>query len=179
MRATTLLFLSLFGLTATAQTTYRSLPAQSTLTFAWTFFGIGNEGTLAAPEVEVVFAPFYLAKCRISATADITSLDTDNKTRDKHLRGEDWLTTGQYPSASFRAQGFWATANGYQTNGTLTIRGIEKPLTMGFTATDEGDHKVFAGSFVITREDFGFGGGAGISDDITVRFRLVTEAVAE
>src|SRR4029077_5795237 len=45
----------------------------------------------------------------------------------------------------------------YQFTGTLTIRGVTKPIAFLFQSTKKGDDYLFVGSFEINRLDYGVG----------------------
>ncbi len=63
------------------------------------------------------------------------SIDTNWAERDKHLRGEDFLEIDKYPTASFKSSKF---TDG-KLEGTLTLHGVSKPITMDMQAVGEGD----------------------------------------
>lgn len=66
-----------------------------------------------------------------------SSVDTGNKMRDGHLKGNDFFQTGQHPYIKFNSQNIKKTGEGiYQATGLLTIRGITKSSIIDFSATD-------------------------------------------
>lgn len=64
----------------------------------------------------------------IEFKADVKSLNTRNEQRDEHLRSEDFFAAEQYPSLTFKAASFNTSDD--KLTGTLTIRGVEKPMTL-------------------------------------------------
>jgi polyisoprenoid-binding protein YceI len=65
----------------------------------------------------------------IDVAVDATSLVTGDAQRDRVLRGEDFLDSGRYPTATFRATRI--IYDGDQpvgADGELTLRGVTRPL---------------------------------------------------
>ena len=90
------------------------------------------------------------------------SLDTNNETRDGHLKGQIWLDTNAYPEITFVSNSVKKNSGGnYVMEGDLTIRGITKriqfPVEMLGPFKDP-TQKVAIGikaDLVIDRFDFG------------------------
>jgi polyisoprenoid-binding protein YceI len=76
---------------------------------------------------------------------DASSVNTDNKKRDKHLRGEDFFNVKKYPKITFKADGMdkmGKTEDGntkYKLAGKLTMHGKTRKET--FTAIHNGTVK--------------------------------------
>jgi polyisoprenoid-binding protein YceI len=77
------------------------------------------------------------SNAEIEISIDATSIDTDNKKRDKHLKGEDFFNTEKYPAIRFESKSL-AKVEGdeYRLKGDLTIRGTTQEET--FTAIYNG-----------------------------------------
>jgi polyisoprenoid-binding protein YceI len=117
---------------------------------------------------------------RGTVVIDAASLDTGNPGRDQHLRGPDFFDVERYPEIRFEITGITHAANDeYDVAGTLTIRGVTKPVALRYehsgTATDPyGNFKV-GGTLTgtINRSDWGLSwnvplgnGGLLVSDKI-------------
>jgi len=65
----------------------------------------------------------------VGFSADIASIDTNNKDRDNHLRSEDFFNAEKYPKLNFKGN---LVKNGekYALKGDLTIRDITKPVSL-------------------------------------------------
>jgi polyisoprenoid-binding protein YceI len=65
----------------------------------------------------------------VEFSADVASIDTNNKDRDNHLRSEDFFNAEKYPTLNFRGN---LVKNGekYALNGDLTIRDTTKPVSL-------------------------------------------------
>ncbi|WP_264785676.1 YceI family protein, partial [Gluconobacter cerinus] len=85
---------------------------------------------------------------------------TGDQQRDGALPGKDWFNVAGFPSAVFDAQSFRAMGgNSYEAVGTLTIRGISKPVTLPFTLDINGTTAHAKGHLDLVRSDFGVGQG--------------------
>lgn len=62
---------------------------------------------------------------KMSAVIKVNSLDSNNETRDGHLRGEMWLNAEKHPEITFISSQVNKQTNGsYVMTGNLTIKGI-------------------------------------------------------
>lgn len=109
--------------------------------------------------------------------ADINSIDTNNEQRDTHLKSADFFSAEEHPYLEFKAGSYNTSDN--KINGTLKIRGTEKPVTLdvdfGGTVVD-GYGQTKAGMTVsgkISRKEFGLvwnqvteAGSVVVSDDV-------------
>jgi polyisoprenoid-binding protein YceI len=67
----------------------------------------------------------------VTITIDATSIDTDNDDRDKHLRSEDFFDVARHPKITFVSTNLMADGkNKTRVEGTLTLRGVSKPVTL-------------------------------------------------
>ncbi|MQY16628.1 Protein YceI [Streptomyces sp. RB5] len=114
----------------------------------------------------------------VEAVISTASVDTANKMRDDHVRGEDFLHVEEFPEMTFRSTGVRAEdGEAFLLDGELTLRGVTKPIVLSLELGGFGDHhqggKVagFSATTQINRSDFGVTGGAAgaaVSDKITI-----------
>jgi len=130
-----------------------------------------NVSHLVIAEVEGRFKDFDVTlknseddftDAQLEANIKVASIDTDNESRDKHLRSADFLDAEKYPEITFKSTSFEKTGeNTYKIKGDLTIRGNTKPVILeakyNGTVTDPwGNTKVaFKAMTSISRFDFG------------------------
>lgn len=70
----------------------------------------------------------------VNFTVDVSSVNTDNENRDKHLKGDDFFNAEQFPQMKFQSTSFKPQGgNKYQLNGNLTIRDVTKPVVFDVT----------------------------------------------
>ncbi|GAB5399523.1 MAG: YceI family protein [Aureisphaera sp.] len=69
----------------------------------------------------------------ISGSVATKSLDTNNWFRSRHLRSKKYFYANEHPSLSFTSTAITGTADSFQVEGTLTIKGISNTVTWQFT----------------------------------------------
>ncbi len=136
-------------------------------------------------EGHIVTAEDVLAS-KVTATVDMTSIDTANPQRDEHLRNADFFEVETYPTMTYRSSGITPKDGDFILEGDLTLKGVTLPAPLklevngfgvdplapdpavgaraGFTATGE-----------INRMDFGVsyngpipGGGVALGEKVQI-----------
>ena len=124
----------------------------------------------------------------VTASIDLSSIDTDNEDRDAHLRTADFFDVEQHPVMTYQSTGVRAK-HGSETefviDGLLTLHGItrEVPLDLevnGFTDSPFGDTRAgFSATGSISRKDFGIefnipmeNGGVVVGDKINIALEI-------
>ncbi|HSR64982.1 MAG TPA: YceI family protein, partial [Xanthomonadaceae bacterium] len=126
------------------------------------------------------FDPAQLAGARLDVTIPLATATTGNKDYDDNLRGTDFLDAASFPQARYTATRFrHLGGNQYAADGTLSLHGASKPVTLTFTWTP-GAQPVLTGKATVKRLDFGVGGGDWadtdlIPDAIAVSTRVVLQ----
>ncbi len=101
------------------------------------------------------------SQANISFEGDISSVDTGNQDRDKHLISADFFDAEKYPKLSFQSTEVEKDGSDYLIKGNLTIRDVTKSVKLnaefGGIATDPwGNVKAgFTLSGKINRTDYG------------------------
>jgi polyisoprenoid-binding protein YceI len=97
-------------------------------------------------------------------TADVSSINTDNDMRDKHLKSPDFFDADKYPKITFKSKTITKGAgNSYKATGDLTMHGVTKTIDLDvlcLTAVNPKTQKSVAGFKItgtIKRSDFGIG----------------------
>ena len=96
----------------------------------------------------------------ISFSIDVSSINTDNENRDKHLQSDDFFAAAKFPQIKFVGKSFQLLGdNKYKLSGDLTIRDVTKPVTFdvvyGGTANAMGGtHAGFKAKTTINRFDY-------------------------
>lgn len=116
---------------------------------------------------------------------DVNSIDTENLTRDKHLKEDDFFNANKFPLIVFSSTSFKKTGeNEYKVEGDLTIRDVTKKVV--FMATNSGTvntgTKVISGFKVtgkINRFEFNLkwddtldSGSLVVGEDVDIRMNL-------
>jgi len=153
------------GLIATAQLAQAApVPAwtvdkgASALRFASSFGGEAFSGAFKRWDADIRFDPANLAGSSVAATIDVASAATGSADRDQALPTADFFDAAHFPKATFSAKGFKSLGGGrYQTNGTLTVRGVAKPLSLPFSLVINGPQAKMNGTVALNRLAFGVG----------------------
>ncbi len=186
MKSTTRSFLTLgavlsamFPLMASAADTYTVDPVHSAVVFkvkhanastAWGRFNdISGSFTLD---------PEHPTMSKLNFTVKVDSVDTNNATRDSHLKGPDFFNAAQYPEITFTSKEVQKapdSPHAYKVSGTLSFHGETKPLTITLVSVGSGKDmrgNLIAGidtHFAIKQSDFGIAEKPGaIGDKVTV-----------
>jgi polyisoprenoid-binding protein YceI len=124
----------------------------------------GSFGKFAA-EVETTDDDFDSSK--ISFSAEIDSITTNNEQRDGHLKSADFFDSPKYPTLSFVSTKFEKVAGeDYTLFGDLTMHGVTKNVTLsvehgGVIKDPWGNTRTgFTVEGKINRKDFGLGWNA-------------------
>ncbi|HAS41993.1 MAG TPA: polyisoprenoid-binding protein [Microscillaceae bacterium] len=108
-----------------------------------------------------------LAGAKLTASIDISSVNTGNKRRDGHLQSPDFFDAAKSPKATFVSKKFKKTGkNKYKIMGDLTIKGVTKPFTfeakqMSTFKAKNGTKTGFTATGTFNRYDFGINYGKG------------------
>lgn len=126
-----------------------------------------------------------LANCRFDVALDVTGTTASFPFAEQALKGPKVLDAAAFPGITFRSTAVRAEGDGAAVDGIITIRGVEKPITLTATiyrqqGTVEGDRSLLTVHLVgaINRSDFGATGwsdmvGDQVRLDITARIARV------
>lgn len=112
----------------------------------------------------------------VNVTLKTASVDTNHAERDKHLRSDDFLNTGEYPTATFNSTSVKSTGEGRaDITGDLTLNGVTKPIAIKASFIGEGKdpwggyRAGFEGTTSIKLADFGIKTNLGpASEEVTL-----------
>jgi polyisoprenoid-binding protein YceI len=121
----------------------------------------------------------------VTATIDLSSIDTRQEQRDAHIRSADFFDVESYPQMSFRSTAVRTQGPDWFVDGELTLKGHTRPVTLalelnGFGPDAYGGYRAgFSAKTEINRNDFGVdikmpmdGGGVVVSDKISVELEI-------
>lgn len=132
-------------------------------------------------------------RAKISFTADVDSISTNNEQRDGHLKSADFFDAANHPQVKFTGTKFVSVDNdgSYEFYGDLTILGITKDVKLavefgGVVKDPYGNTKAgFSINGKINRKDFGLtwnaiteAGGITVSDEVRIacEIQLIEQA---
>jgi polyisoprenoid-binding protein YceI len=161
--------------------TWRIDPVHSDVAFTVRHMMVSKlRGHFTRLEGEVVTAADPLAST-VTATIDLSSIDTNNAQRDDDLRSANFLEIETHPIMTYRSTGIRHSEDGFDVDGELTLHGVSRqvPLTLdvnGFTRDPFGNTRAgFSATTEIDRRDFGItsnipmdGGGVVVGEKIQI-----------
>ena len=152
--------------------------AHSTLMFTNTYQNVAYTGQFRRFTAKIDYDPNDLAHAKFDVTVDITSLDTQNAERDHTALGADFFDAPKFPRAHFVTTSFRKADGKVLADGTLTLRGISKPVVLEVRFSAQGGTATLDVTARLKRLDFGIGTGqwadpSMIGDDVTVQGHLV------
>lgn len=151
--------------------------AESKVSFVIKNFGLKVDGNFKGIRGTILFDPADLYNSAVYVSVSANTIDTDNSTRDKHLKKADYFNVEKFPIISFISTKIskTATVGKYIISGNLTIKGTTKPIEFDFTAIPINTGFTFKGAFTINRRDFNVGGSSlALSDNLTVYLNVAS-----
>ena len=169
---------------AMAQTsTWKTDPAHSEVDFTIKHMSISNvHGRFGAVDGTLTWDESDPSKSSVTATIDVTGVDTGVAARDNDLKGAKYFDVANHPKATFTSTSVKKTGSGLEVDGNLTIKGVTKPVVLevdGPTGPLMGMgkkmHMGFEATTTVNREDFGIGSGMPttvLGDDVKLTIDL-------
>jgi len=138
--------------------------------------GISVSGTISGLAGDFQFNPADPASSLINASADANTINTDNNSRDEHLKSSDFFDVARYPKITLKSVSInHKGGNSYSGIFNLTMKDKTKQVEIPFTYSETANSATFKGSFKINRLDFGVGGNSLIlSNDVAVNVEVET-----
>jgi polyisoprenoid-binding protein YceI len=169
----TIVFLLLFAQSVTAQT-YSPVDEKGAVAFIIANLGFDVSGRISGLKGKIVFDENNLSSSSIDVTVDAGTINTNNNTRDKHLRGEDYFNAPAHPQIKITSTRVAksTTAGYYVLFARLIIKGVTKDISFPFKVSAENGGLRFTGSFKIKRREFGVGGRNTISNDVEIKLNV-------
>jgi polyisoprenoid-binding protein YceI len=167
------LFILLMIITANAGFSQEKNPiTRSSITYQIKNLGINTQGSIGGLQADVQFNPADLAAASITASIDVSTINTENSSRDEHLKSADFFDVAHYPKITLKSVSLrHKSGSNYSGQFNLTIKNQTKLVEIPFTYTDKGASLAVKGSFKINRIDFGVGSESMIlSNDVMVNF---------
>ncbi len=147
----------------------------SSVTFAIKNFGFNVSGSFRNLQGTIKFDPNNPEAAAFSVTVDAATINTDNGSRDSHLRKEEYFDAAKYPKIIFSSDKVEKTAKAglFIVKGKFTVKGTSKSMSIPFSATAQNGGYLFNGKVVLNRRDFKVGGNSMVlSDNLTLTLNV-------
>lgn len=188
----TLAALALFGLltsvspASAAPKTWAIDPNHSTVGFTIRHFFGKVPGSFTKFSGAVVYDAEKPESSSATVEIDASTINTNNSMRDGDLKGEEFFDVEKFPTIKFVSTKVVKTAdNQLSVEGTLTMRGVTKPVTLAVTFLGSGPgfngemRAGFDASTRINRKDYGIlwnktldQGGTMLGDDVDIKIGI-------
>jgi len=133
---------------------------RSQVSFVASMSGQAINGSFRGFDARIAFDPANLAGSYVTAMIGTASATTGDASRDQSLPTADWFNVKAFPRATFASRSFKSLGgNRYQAAGTLTIRGVARPMVLPFVLVINGNTAQMRGTLLIDRRWFGIGQG--------------------
>jgi polyisoprenoid-binding protein YceI len=169
------------------------IPEKSRIGFRAVQMGAPFDGEFTDYRASIAFDPERLEQSQVFFTVDIDSVDTRNAERDAAMQTADWFDANNHPTATFASNAIAALGGPrYEAHGTLTMRGVARPVVFPFTfdmvGPEEGEAEQggsqlarVEGAFPVARTEFGIGQGQWasegvIGDEVLIQVELTAKS---
>lgn len=170
-------------LVAAQASTWISDPNHSEVDFTITHLTISNvHGKFGHVAATLKFDQADVSKSTVTATIDISGVETGEDKRNTDLKTPDFFDLAQFPTATFTSTSVAKSGNDLIVNGNLTLHGVTKPVALTVEGPvgpvqgmDHKEHAGFSASTTISRSAFGIGskfGPAMVGDDVKLTIDL-------
>ena len=169
---------------AAAGVTYKLDPEHTNVIASWSHFGYSHpSANFGAASGTLVYDAAAPAESSVEVSLPLSGLNTFVPALDEHLKTPEFFDAAKFPAATFKSSKVQVLGKGkLKVIGTLTIKGVGKPVTLDVTLNNAGMHPMtkletigFDATVTIKRSDFGMGMYApAVSDEISLR--ITTEA---
>ncbi|MEO7312081.1 MAG: YceI family protein [Chitinophagaceae bacterium] len=140
--------------------------AASKVHFTIKNFGLNTGGDFTGLKGSISYNKASIAATVFDVTVDASTVNTDNKSRDGHLRKEEYFDVAKYPELHFKSTKVIAGLGGFNTvQGMITIKGVSKAVSFPFKVIQQNGGYLFQGLLELNRRDFGVGGNSAVLSD--------------
>ncbi len=148
---------------------------QGSVTFKIKNAGLSVDGKFSAPICILTFDPNNLGQAKLSGTIVSTSINTDNSSRDGHLRKPEYFDVAKFPVIKIESTSISADGKGkYKAICNVIIKGVTKSVTIPFSYLEASGTFTIEGQFIINRRDYGVGGKSIIlSDNVNITIKVI------
>jgi polyisoprenoid-binding protein YceI len=163
--------------------TWTSDPAHSEVDFSVTHLTISKvHGRFGHVTATVTYDAGDVTKSSVTATIDVTGIDTGEEGRNNHLKSDNFFDVAKFPTATFTSTSVTKSGDKLSIAGDLTVHGVTKPVVLvaegpvgPVPGMDHKQHAGFSASTTISRTAFGVGNSfpsAAIGDDVKLNIEL-------
>jgi polyisoprenoid-binding protein YceI len=173
--------------------TWASDPAHSEVDFSIRHGGVSNvHGRFGSVAATLVYNEADVTKSTVTATIDVSTVDTGVALRDADLKSDSFLDVAKFPTAAFTSTNVAKNGSKLTVSGNFTLHGITKPVVLDVegpsspaeSMMDHKTHSGFSATTTISRTAYGIGAtfpSALVGDDVklTIELEIVKQEVKQ
>lgn len=150
----------------------------SSIAFSGTYSGTPFEGQFTAWSASIAYDPANPEAVEANVSVDTGSATTGEQLYDSTITQAEWFNVSAFPTAIVTVNGASRTDNGgFSADATMTIKGIEVPVTILYTLAEEGDAVIMEGEAMLSRQALDLGqlsdpAATTVSDEISVSLKV-------
>ena len=130
----------------------------SSIGFHTSWSGTGVTGAFGKWTAAIQFDPAKLDRSSVKVSVDPSSAASDHNEVDAQLGGEEWFNVAKFPQITFVSERFERIdADHYRAIGTLTMKGVSRPLNFPFVLKITGDQATMEAAIALDRIQLGLG----------------------
>ena len=158
-----------------------AVQAGSTLGFSGVFQGAAFDGEFKKFDAAITYDPANLAASKFDVNVDIAGVATGDSDRDSALPGEEFFDSAKFPKAHFVTSAFRKVGDKVVADGSLTIKGISKPVHLDVAFMPNGNGATLDVTTKLDRREFNVGTGdyadtSTIGAEVKVNAKLILAA---
>ena len=130
------------------------------------------DGTFGVYDAKVTAAKKDFSDAVIEFSADVVSINTSSRSRDNHLKKDEYFDAAKFPKLTFKSTSVKKAGTAYKITGNLTIKGVTKVVVLDAAFNPAADAKSveITATGEINRIDFGVGtSGASLNDEVKLK----------
>ena len=174
-----IIFLLAISVFTRAQTAMSPADAGSRVHFVIKNFGMKTGGDFSGVKGVIKFDPKSPSTASFDVTVNSTTIDTDNGSRDGHLKKEEYFDVSKYPLIRMVSTKILGTTKPgrYQFTGNLSIKDVTRSITFQFTVVEKEGGYLFTGdNFTINRRDYKVGGNSiSLADELKLSVSVLAK----
>ncbi len=167
--------------------TFKVDPTHAAVTFAVKHMMVSNaRGSFKTFEGTLEYDIASKTLKSIQGSIDTSSIDTNSKGRDKHLKNADFFNVAKFPKMTFKSTSVKKTGdNAFEVTGLLNVLGIDREVVLPVIINGpvkKGENATLIGvecNTVINRQDLGITHSRPAQIANEVKITIEAEAVSE
>jgi polyisoprenoid-binding protein YceI len=122
--------------------TYHIDQSHSSIRFTIKHLAISNiYGIFKQFEGKFTWDPNDVGSSSLNFNIQATSLNSENKKRDKHLKSPDFFDINQFPSIKFESTRLEKKKHGFEAIGIIEMKGVKKEISLPVTLSEKISNK--------------------------------------